>query len=34
LNDFERGDYVEVTVEELDRCIAARVLPWPTESSG
>jgi hypothetical protein len=32
-DDFERGDYIELTVEELDECIAAGKWPWPDESS-
>jgi hypothetical protein len=31
-SDFARGDFVEVTVEQLDRCIAAGEWPWPHES--
>jgi hypothetical protein len=31
--DFERGDFIELTVEELDRCIAAGEWPWQRESS-
>jgi hypothetical protein len=31
--DFARGDFIEVTVEQLDRCIAAGKWPWPEESS-
>ena len=31
--DFARGDFIELTVEELDRHIAAGEWPWPTESS-
>lgn len=31
--DFARGDFIEVTLEELDRCIAAGEWPWPDESS-
>jgi hypothetical protein len=31
--DFARGDFVEVTVAELDRCVAAGEWPWPNESS-
>jgi hypothetical protein len=27
--DFQRGDFIELTVEELDRCIAAGEWPWP-----
>ncbi|MBN1606606.1 MAG: hypothetical protein JW940_08220 [Polyangiaceae bacterium] len=31
--DFVRGDFVDVTVEELDRCIAAGAWPWSDASS-
>ena len=31
--DFARGDFIELTVEQLDRCIAAGEWPWPEESS-
>lgn len=31
--DFERGDFIELTVEQLDRCIAVGEWPWPTGSS-
>jgi hypothetical protein len=31
--DFARGDFVELTVDDLDRSIAAGVWPWPSESS-
>ncbi len=31
--DFARGDFVDVTIEELDRCVAAGEWPWPEESS-
>jgi transcription elongation GreA/GreB family factor len=31
--DFARGDFIEVTIDELDRCIAAGQWPWPEESS-
>jgi hypothetical protein len=31
--DFARGDYVELTVEQLDRCIAAGEWPWASASS-
>lgn len=30
--DFERGDYIELTGDELERCIATGESPWPTES--
>jgi hypothetical protein len=32
--DFERGDYIELTVEQLDRSIATGESPWPDESPG
>jgi hypothetical protein len=31
--DFENGDFVELTVEQLDRCIETGESPWPGESS-
>ena len=31
--DFACGDFVELSLEELDRCIAAGKWPWPEESS-
>jgi hypothetical protein len=31
--ELARGDFVELTVDELDRHIAAGEWPWPTESS-
>jgi hypothetical protein len=31
--DFARGDFIELTVADLDGCIAAGEWPWPTESS-
>ncbi len=31
--DFARGDYIELTVEALDRCIAAGKWPWQRDSS-
>lgn len=31
--DFAQGDFIELTVEDLDRCIAAGEWPWPTESA-
>jgi hypothetical protein len=31
--DFASGDFVELTLEQLDRCIAAGEWPWPNESS-
>jgi hypothetical protein len=32
--DFARGDYIELTPEQLERCIATGESPWPDESSG
>lgn len=32
--DFARGDFVELTIEELDRCIATGEWSWADESSG
>ena len=32
--DFERGDYIELTSEQLERCIATGESPWPDESPG
>jgi len=31
--NFARGDFIELTIEQLDRCIAAGEWPWPDESS-
>jgi hypothetical protein len=33
-DDFVRGDFVGLTGEELDRCIAAAEWPWAPASSG
>ena len=30
--DFERGDYIDLTPEQLARCIATGESPWPDES--
>lgn len=32
--DFERGDYVELSSEQLERCVATGESPWPDESPG
>jgi hypothetical protein len=32
--DFERGDYIEVTVEQLNRCVATGESPWRDQSRG
>lgn len=31
--DFARGDFVELTIDELDQCIAAGEWPWQHASS-
>jgi hypothetical protein len=31
--DFANGDFVDVTIEELDRCIATGKWPWQHEPS-
>ena len=30
--DFERGDYIDLTPEQLAHCIATGESPWPDES--
>jgi hypothetical protein len=32
--DFERGDYIELSGEQLEHCIANGESPWPDESRG
>lgn len=32
MQDFERGDYIELTIEELEHCAATGEWPWPGES--
>jgi hypothetical protein len=32
MEEFERGDYIELTVEQLDHCAATGESPWPDES--
>lgn len=32
--DFERGDYIELTPEQLRRAIETGESPWPDESPG
>jgi hypothetical protein len=32
-DDFANGDFIDVTIEELDRCIAAGEWPWQPEPS-
>lgn len=32
LADFERGDYIELTAEELEHCAETGESPWPEES--
>jgi len=31
-HDFANGDYIELTVEQLDRCVATGESPWPDAS--
>jgi len=31
--DFENGDYIELTLEQLEHCIETGESPWPDESS-
>jgi hypothetical protein len=31
--DFANGEFIEVTIEQLDRCVAAGKWPWPEEFS-
>lgn len=32
MQDFERGDYIELTVEQLEHCAETGESPWPDES--
>lgn len=32
MQEFERGDYIELTVEQLQHCAATGESPWPDES--
>ncbi len=32
--DIERGDYIELTPEQLERCAVDGEWPWPDESLG
>lgn len=29
--DFERGDYIELTLEQLEHCAATGEWPWPDD---
>jgi len=31
--DFANGDFIDITIEELDRCILAGEWPWQDEPS-
>ena len=31
-HDFDCGDYIELTVEQLEHCAATGESPWPDES--
>jgi hypothetical protein len=30
--DFDRGEYIELTVDQLEHCAATEESPWPDES--
>jgi hypothetical protein len=32
MEEFERGDYIVLTVEQLEHCAATGESPWPDES--
>jgi hypothetical protein len=32
MDEFDRGDYIELTVEQLEHCAATGESPWPGES--
>jgi hypothetical protein len=32
--DFEHGDFIELSSEELDHCIQTGESPWPDDSRG
>lgn len=32
MRDFEQGDFIELTVEQLEHCAATGESPWPDES--
>jgi len=32
--EFDRGEYIELTVEQLEHCAATGESPWPDESLG
>ena len=32
--DFENGDYIELTLEQLEHCAKTGESPWPDESLG
>ena len=34
MEEFERGDYIELTVEQLAHCAATGESPWPDDSRG
>ena len=34
MEDLERGDYIELTMAELEHCAATGESPWPEESRG
>jgi hypothetical protein len=34
MEEFERGEYIELTVDQLEHCAATGESPWPDESRG
>lgn len=34
MEEFERGEFIELTVEQLEHCAATGESPWPDESHG
>jgi hypothetical protein len=34
MEEFERGEYIELTVDQLEHCAATGESPWPDESHG
>jgi hypothetical protein len=34
MEEFERGDYIELALDQLEHCAATGESPWPDESHG
>ena len=34
MEEFERGEFIDLTVEQLEHCAATGESPWPDESRG